>query len=332
MVEVARAESERGELVLRQRTEPDGSTTLELRANGVFVMDTRETSSERALAREALARHAGAGQRAGRRARSRVHARRGAGGPARTPGGRRRDRARAGRVVARRDRPARTRAARRPQGGGPGRRRRRRHRGGRGRLRPGAARRGQRPRVPRPRRQLRPLRPHSAAARPDGRCGRMASASSGPPPTTRPCTTRWPRCSATPRRRRTTSTCRAGPSSTGFTSRGYLRRRERLPSRVPHRARLHGRGPGPAGRPVAGADPAGRRELPDQRSAARAGAHPRAGPHQGGRRAHQRRARVPDRRAGGRHHRGHRCRSSTASTTTSSRSTSSRPARAPAPT
>ena len=50
-------ESERGELVLRQRTEPDGSTTLELRANGVFVMDTRETSSERALAREALARH-----------------------------------------------------------------------------------------------------------------------------------------------------------------------------------------------------------------------------------------------------------------------------------
>ena len=35
----------------------DGSTTLELRANGVFVMDTRETSSERALAREALARH-----------------------------------------------------------------------------------------------------------------------------------------------------------------------------------------------------------------------------------------------------------------------------------
>ena len=56
-MEVARAESERGELVLRRRTEPDGSTTLELRANGVFVMDTRETSSERALAREALARH-----------------------------------------------------------------------------------------------------------------------------------------------------------------------------------------------------------------------------------------------------------------------------------
>jgi spermidine synthase len=56
-VEIARAESERGELVLRQRTEDDGTTTLELRANGVFVMDTRETTSERALAREALARH-----------------------------------------------------------------------------------------------------------------------------------------------------------------------------------------------------------------------------------------------------------------------------------
>jgi spermidine synthase len=56
-VEIARAESERGELVLRLRTEDDGSSTLELRANGVFVMDTRETSSERALARDALARH-----------------------------------------------------------------------------------------------------------------------------------------------------------------------------------------------------------------------------------------------------------------------------------
>ncbi len=55
-MEVAREESARGELVLRQRTEDDG-TTLELRANGVFVMDTRETTSERALAHEALARH-----------------------------------------------------------------------------------------------------------------------------------------------------------------------------------------------------------------------------------------------------------------------------------
>jgi len=55
-VEVARAESERGELVLRRRHEEDGTTTLELRANGVFVMDTRETTSERELARQALKR------------------------------------------------------------------------------------------------------------------------------------------------------------------------------------------------------------------------------------------------------------------------------------
>ncbi len=55
-VEVARAESERGELLLRERT-PDGgsSPVLELRANGVFVMDTREHASERALADAALA-------------------------------------------------------------------------------------------------------------------------------------------------------------------------------------------------------------------------------------------------------------------------------------
>jgi spermidine synthase len=50
---VARAESGRGELVLREREEG----ILELRANGVFVMDTAETTSERALASEALARH-----------------------------------------------------------------------------------------------------------------------------------------------------------------------------------------------------------------------------------------------------------------------------------
>ena len=55
-VEIARAESERGELVLRQREETDGTTTLELRANGVFVMDSRETTSERELARLALER------------------------------------------------------------------------------------------------------------------------------------------------------------------------------------------------------------------------------------------------------------------------------------
>ena len=39
-VEIARAESERGELVLRERRPENGPTSLELRANGVFVMDT----------------------------------------------------------------------------------------------------------------------------------------------------------------------------------------------------------------------------------------------------------------------------------------------------
>lgn len=50
---MARSTSERGELVLSRRT--DGR--LELRANGIFVMDTAETSTERALAARALALH-----------------------------------------------------------------------------------------------------------------------------------------------------------------------------------------------------------------------------------------------------------------------------------
>ena len=53
-VEVARAESERGELVLRERRPDDGPSSLELRVNGVFVMDNVEVSTERALAQEAL--------------------------------------------------------------------------------------------------------------------------------------------------------------------------------------------------------------------------------------------------------------------------------------
>ena len=53
-VEVARAETERGELVLRERRDPGAPTVLELRANGVFVMDTHETSTEQALADAAL--------------------------------------------------------------------------------------------------------------------------------------------------------------------------------------------------------------------------------------------------------------------------------------
>jgi spermidine synthase len=49
--EIARAESERGEIVLRGRSEP---TAQELRVNGIFVMETLVTSTERALAHVAL--------------------------------------------------------------------------------------------------------------------------------------------------------------------------------------------------------------------------------------------------------------------------------------
>lgn len=52
--EVARAESERGEVVLRRRSEEHAADVLELRVNGVFVMDTRETGSEIELAAAAL--------------------------------------------------------------------------------------------------------------------------------------------------------------------------------------------------------------------------------------------------------------------------------------
>ncbi len=60
-VEVARAASERGEVVLRQRGPdgcdgPSGRPVLELRVNGVFVMDTAEHASEVAMARVALER------------------------------------------------------------------------------------------------------------------------------------------------------------------------------------------------------------------------------------------------------------------------------------
>ena len=53
--EIARAETPRGEVVLRARLPEDGPDVLELRVNGTFVMDTAETSTERALARAALA-------------------------------------------------------------------------------------------------------------------------------------------------------------------------------------------------------------------------------------------------------------------------------------
>jgi spermidine synthase len=54
-VEVARAESPRGDVVLRERREDNTPTILELRVNGVFVMDTLGTTSERALTNTALA-------------------------------------------------------------------------------------------------------------------------------------------------------------------------------------------------------------------------------------------------------------------------------------
>jgi len=57
-VDLARAVSARGDVLLRERRDPvDGSPpVLELRVNGVFVMDGRETSSEQRLASVALAR------------------------------------------------------------------------------------------------------------------------------------------------------------------------------------------------------------------------------------------------------------------------------------
>lgn len=53
---VAAAASERGEVLLRRRSS-DGA--VELRVNGVFVMDTVQTSSERLLAEATLARAVG---------------------------------------------------------------------------------------------------------------------------------------------------------------------------------------------------------------------------------------------------------------------------------
>lgn len=56
VTEIARAESERGELVLRQRCTDAAPAVLELRANGLFVMDSAETSTEIALATTTLER------------------------------------------------------------------------------------------------------------------------------------------------------------------------------------------------------------------------------------------------------------------------------------
>lgn len=54
VVEIARAESERGEVVLRRRTSQLGADVVELRVNGIFVMDTFETGTEIELAAVAL--------------------------------------------------------------------------------------------------------------------------------------------------------------------------------------------------------------------------------------------------------------------------------------
>lgn len=54
--EIARAQSERGELVLRERRTDAAPAVLELRVNGLFVMDSAETSTEIALATATLER------------------------------------------------------------------------------------------------------------------------------------------------------------------------------------------------------------------------------------------------------------------------------------
>ncbi|MCW2739185.1 hypothetical protein [Nocardioides sp.] len=53
-VEIARAETERGDVVLRRRRSETAADVVELRVNGVFVMDTLETTSEIELAAQAL--------------------------------------------------------------------------------------------------------------------------------------------------------------------------------------------------------------------------------------------------------------------------------------
>ena len=67
-VEVARARSDRGEVVLRRRlasaTASGNPDVLELRVNGVYVMDSVETTSETALARARSLLPEGAKERA----------------------------------------------------------------------------------------------------------------------------------------------------------------------------------------------------------------------------------------------------------------------------
>ncbi len=325
-----RAESERGELVLRQRTEADGSTTLELRANGVFVMDTRETSSERALAREALARHErphrvlvgglGLGFTLADGPR-RSHAYAAWSSPRSSP------RWSVGCAT------ARSRTAR-----------------------PCSPTTGSRSR----------WATSATSSRAAGRAAYdlvLLDVDNGPGYLVHEANAELYGSALLalvrealrpggivvdlvrrPRRRTCTRPARGVRRRRG----GGVRRRPAGPSR----AVLAAPGPGtfevmtdfrvehdsmgevrvPSGRAVAGADPAGRRQLPDQRAAARARAGPRPGSHQGRRGRDQRRPRHADHRAGPRHREGRAPRSPTEPTTSTSRSTSSRPARAPAPT
>ncbi|SFA77683.1 Spermine/spermidine synthase [Nocardioides alpinus] len=53
-IEIARAETDRGDVVLRRRRSATAADVVELRVNGVFVMDTAETTSEIELAARAL--------------------------------------------------------------------------------------------------------------------------------------------------------------------------------------------------------------------------------------------------------------------------------------
>ena len=218
-VEVARAESERGELVLRERREHGAR-----RAGAAGQRGLRdghpETSTERALAAAALELRRRPAGRAGRRARARLHDARGARRPAASSGARvveieqaLVDWMRDGTI------PHGPGAARRRAGQRRGRRHRGRgRRGGRGDLRPGAARRRQRPGLPRARDQRRALPAGRSSRRtPTAAPGRRAGRSGRPPRA---------RLEATLERGlrqrrgavRTTCVCRSATSSTGSTS------------------------------------------------------------------------------------------------------------------
>ena len=59
LAELGRATGAHGEVALRRRTLPDGTVVTELVVDGVFAMDDVDTSTERALATEALRRCTG---------------------------------------------------------------------------------------------------------------------------------------------------------------------------------------------------------------------------------------------------------------------------------